>query len=42
MINSLEELLQKITDLNFDKKTIVYLCVAIEILKKQIERSKNL
>lgn len=42
MIQNLEELLQKIIDLNFDKKTIVYLSVAIELLKKQIEGSNNI
>lgn len=38
MIENLKELLQKIIDLNFDKKTIVYLSVAIELLEKEVAK----
>ena len=38
MIENLKELLQKIIDLNFDNKTIVYLSVAIELLEKEVAK----
>lgn len=42
MIESLKELLKEITEKNFDKKTIVYLAVAIEILEKLIKGEEKL
>lgn len=38
MIQNLKELLQKLIDMNFDKKTIVYLSVAIELLEKEVAK----
>lgn len=41
MIENLKELLKKISDMNFDKKSIVYLAVAIEILEKEFEKHEK-
>lgn len=42
MIENLKELLKEITEKNFDKKIIVYLAVAIEILEKLIKGEEKL